>query len=131
MTPGRFSGTVVGVFIVTSWAARAALTAAEAEAVTFGAAVAGSNALLAVGFSLLGERLKTTKGFFVAVLGGMAARMAGVLAAVVAGVQVLRLPKTQLALSFLVLMALFMAGEAWVLHRRFRSREFPSPPFTA
>lgn len=131
MTAGKFCVLVVGVCAITSFVADVSLGEAHAAAVAYGATVAGLNALLAVGFSVLGERLRTTRAFFIAVLGGMAFRMAGVLVAIVLGARVLALPKAPLALSFLVLLALFMAGEAWVLHRRFRSREFPSPPFTA
>ncbi len=60
---------------------------------------------------------RSTNVFLGAVLGGMVGRMALMLAAVVAGILVLKLPKVPLAASLLSYFVLFLVMELSILHR--------------
>jgi hypothetical protein len=93
------------------------LDAAARNAAAFGAVLAGANSLLAYLLAVWSEP-RSTKAFFVAVLGGMGVRMALVLGAVVAAILALGLPSIPLAVSLLGHFSLFLALELTLLHRR-------------
>lgn len=95
----------------------ARLGPAGRNAAFLGALLAGANTLVAYYLAVWSER-RSTKAFFGAVLGGMAARMAVMLGAVVAAVLALRLPSVPLAVSLLGHFALFLALELTLLHRK-------------
>ena len=61
---------------------------------------------------------RSTTAFLRAVLGGMLARMALMLAAVLAGLLALGLPRLPLAFSLLSYFALFLTMELTILHRQ-------------
>jgi hypothetical protein len=61
---------------------------------------------------------RSTGAFMRAILGGMVGRMAVLLAAVVAAVLWLELPKLPLALSLLAYFVVFLVLELSVVHRR-------------
>jgi hypothetical protein len=86
-------------------------------AVAFGAGLAVVNTLAAHALVLWSSR-RSTNAFLGAVLGGMVGRMALMLAAVVAGVLLLGLPKLPLAASLLSYFVLFLFMELSILHRR-------------
>ena len=86
-------------------------------AVAFGGALAVANTLAAHGLVLWSAR-RSTNAFLGAVLGGMVGRMGLMLAAVVAGVLLLGLPKLPLAVSLLSYFVLFLIMELSILHRR-------------
>jgi hypothetical protein len=87
------------------------------RAALFGAALASVNALAAY-FLVLWSEGRSTATFFRAVLGGMAGRMALMLAAVLAGVLLLDLPKVPLAISLLAYFVLLLVLELALVHRR-------------
>ena len=88
-------------------------------AVAFGAALASLNTLAA--HALVGwAEHRSTKAFMGAVLGGMVGRLALMLAAVVAGVLGLGLPRLPLVVSLLAYFGLFLAIELAVQHRHTR-----------
>jgi hypothetical protein len=91
---------------------------AARNAVLFGAIVATLNTLAAHALVVLTEH-RSTRVFLGAVLGGMAGRMALMLAAVVLGVLVLELPRLPLVTSLLGHFGLFLALELSVQHRHF------------
>jgi len=86
-------------------------------AVALGGALAVANTLAAHGLVLWSSR-RSTNAFLGAVLGGMVGRMGLMLAAVVAGVLLLGLPKLPLAVSLLSYFVLFLVMELSILHRR-------------
>jgi branched-subunit amino acid ABC-type transport system permease component len=86
-------------------------------AVALGGALAVANTLAAHGLVLWSSR-RSTNAFLGAVLGGMVGRMGLMLAAVVAGVLLLGLPKLPLAVSLLSYFVLFLIMELSILHRR-------------
>ena len=86
-------------------------------AVALGGALAVANTLAAHGLVLWSSR-RSTNAFLGAVLGGMVGRMGLMLAAVVAGVLLLGLPKLPLAVSLLFYFVLFLVMELSILHRR-------------
>jgi hypothetical protein len=86
-------------------------------AVAFGGALAVANTLAAHALVLWSSR-RSTNAFLGAVLGGMVGRMGLMLAAVVAGVLLLGLPKLPLAVSLLSYFVLFLVMELSILHRR-------------
>jgi branched-subunit amino acid ABC-type transport system permease component len=115
----RYSILVLAVTAAT-FAAVALVVPAEAPvrtAVAFGAALATLNTLVAHALVEWSER-RSTKAFLGAVLGGMVGRMALMLAAVVAGVLGLGLPRLPLVVSLLGYFVLFMAIELTLQHRR-------------
>jgi hypothetical protein len=91
---------------------RAALRAAVA-----GGSLAAANTVLAYGLVLWSSR-RSTNVFLGTVLGGMVGRMALMLAAVIAGVAWLGLPKVPLALALLSYFVVFLAFELVTVHRR-------------
>ena len=117
----RYSILVLGVAAATfalAWGV--ALRRADAPtrwAVAFGGALAVANTLAAHGLVLWSSR-RSTNAFLGAVLGGMVGRMGLMLAAVVAGVLLLGLPKLPLAVSLLSYFVLFLIMELSILHRR-------------
>jgi hypothetical protein len=86
-------------------------------AAAFGASLAALNALAAY-FLVVWSEGRSTAAFFRAVLGGMAGRMALMLAAVLAGVLLLDLPKVPLAISLLAYFVLLLVLELTLVHRR-------------
>ena len=93
------------------------LGAASRQAALLGALLAGANTLAAYSLATWSEQ-RSNRAFFVAVLGGMAARMAFMLGAVVAAVVLAGLPSAPLAISLLSHFALFLVLELAFLHRR-------------
>lgn len=131
MSFGAFSGIVIGLLAVSLVIADALVDPATFRAIAYSAGVTGANALVAYALAIVGERRNSTRGFFLAVLGGMAIRMVLVLAAVVAGIRILGFSSGPLAVSFLAYTGIFMALEVLALHRRLKRRRFQSPPITA
>jgi hypothetical protein len=117
----RYSILVLGIATLTfalAWAV--ALRRADAPtrwAAAFGGALAVANTLAAHSLVLWSSR-RSTNTFLGAVLGGMVGRMAVMLAAVVAGVLWLGLPKVPLAVALLSYFVLFLIMELSILHRR-------------
>jgi len=96
---------------------RATLGPEGRRAAVFGGALAAANTLLAYLTVRWSER-RSTNVFLRAVLGGMVVRMALMLAAVVAAILVLGLPRVPLAVSVLSYFVLFLILELAVLHKR-------------
>jgi hypothetical protein len=117
----RYTSLVGGVAAATfALAWTLALRRADApvrSAAAFGAALAVANTLLAHALVRWSEG-RSTNAFLGAVLGGMVGRMVLMLAAVVAGVLVLGLPKLTLAVSLLAYFVLFLVLELWILQRQ-------------
>jgi hypothetical protein len=117
----RYSILVLGIAVATfavAW--EVALRRADVAtrwAAAFGAALAMANTLTAHALVLWSSR-RSANAFLGAVLGGMVGRMAIMLAAVVAGVLWLGLPKVPLAVSLLCYFVLFLVMELTILHRR-------------
>jgi len=114
----RYSILVLGVAAAT-FAAAVVLVPADASvraAVAFGAALATLNTLATHAVLRWSER-RSTRVFLGAVLGGMAGRMALMLAAVVAGGLGLGLPRLPLVVSLLGYFVLFLAIELALQHR--------------
>jgi hypothetical protein len=86
-------------------------------AAAFGAALAAGNALAAY-FLVVWSEGRSTTAFFRAVLGGMAGRMALMLAAVLSGVLLLDLPAVPLATSLLAYFVVLLVLELTVVHKR-------------
>lgn len=93
------------------------MTAETARAALCGAALAAANTVAAYGLAVWSAG-RSTSVFMGAVLGGMVGRMGLMLAAVVAGVLLLGLPKVPLALSLLAYFVVFLVFELAVLHRK-------------
>jgi hypothetical protein len=85
-------------------------------AAAFGGVLAVANTLAAHGLVLWSSR-RSTNVFLGAVLGGMVGRMGLMLAAVVAGILLLGLPKLPLVVSLLSYFVLFLVMELSILHR--------------
>ena len=117
----RYSVLVLGIALATfalAWAA--ALRWADDPtrwAAAFGAALAVANTIAAHAL-VRWSHGRSTKAFLGAVLGGMVGRMGLMLAAVVAGVLWLGLPKLPLAAALLPYFVLFLAVELSILHRQ-------------
>ena len=117
----RYSLLVLGIAVATfavAWGG--ALRREDAPtrwAAAFGGVLAVSNTLAAHALVRWSSR-RSTNAFLGAVLGGMVGRMALMLAAVVAGVLWLDLPKMPLATALLVYFVLFLILELSILHRR-------------
>jgi hypothetical protein len=86
-------------------------------AAVFGASVAIANTVAAHALVRYSYR-RSAKAFLSAVLGGMVGRMGLMLAAVVAGVLGLGLPKFPLAAALLPYFVLFLVLELSILHRQ-------------
>jgi hypothetical protein len=116
---------VAAASLALAWAV--ALRRAEAPvraAAAFGAVLAVANTVVAHAL-VLWSRRRSTNAFLAAVLGGMVGRMALLLAAVVAGVLLLGLPKLPLAASLLSYFVLFLVMELTILHRQTGARLSP------
>jgi len=120
----RYSVLVLGIALATfalAWAA--ALRRADGPtrwAATFGASVALVNTIAAHALVRWSYR-RSAKAFLGAVLGGMVGRMGLMLAAVVAGVLWLGLPKVPLAAALLPYFVLFLVVELSILHQQTRA----------
>jgi len=127
----RYSILVTGVAVVTfglAWAValrRADLPTRGAAA--YGAALALANTQVAHALVLWSSR-RSTNAFLGAVLGGMVGRMGLMLAAVVAGVLWLGLPKLPLTASLLSYFVVFLIMELTILHRRTSRPTGPGGP---
>jgi hypothetical protein len=119
---GRYAALVLAVVAVSLGALWPALPDHSRTAVMAGAALAAANTLAAYGLVLWAAGRSTT-AFLGVVLGGMVGRMGVMLAAVVAGVLALGLPKVPLALSLLAYFVPFLVFELTVLQRRTRGAE--------
>jgi len=121
MSFGRYAALVLGVVAVSQVVVgalfRERLSPAALYGVVLGAALAAANTLAAYGLVLWAQR-RSTNTFMGAVLGGMVGRMGLMLAAVVAGVLVLGLPKVPLAISLLAYFVLFLVFEISVLQKQ-------------
>lgn len=116
----RYSILVTGVAAATlalAWALalRRAETPVRAAA-AFGAVLAVTNTVAAHALVVWSSR-RSTNAFLAAVLGGMVGRMVLMIAAVVAGVVALGLPKWPLAFAVLSYFVLFLVMELTILHR--------------
>jgi hypothetical protein len=117
----RYSTLVLTIAVATfvlAWAvALRRVDAPTRWAAAFGGALAVVNTLAAHGLLAWSSR-RSTNAFLGVVLGGMVGRMALMLAAVVAGVLWLGLPKVPLALALLSYFVLFLIMELSILQRR-------------
>jgi hypothetical protein len=93
----------------------------ELGAVAFGAGLAAVNTIAAHAL-VLWSQPRSVNAFLGAVLGGMVGRMGLMLAAVVAAVLGLGLPKVPLAVSLLGHFVAFLVAELTILHRRTLTR---------
>jgi hypothetical protein len=129
----RYSILVTGIAATTfglAWAV--ALSRADGPtrgAAAYGAALALANTLVAHGLVRWSSR-RSTNAFLGAVLGGMVGRMGLMLAAVVAGILMLGLPKLPLAASLLSYFVVFLIMELTVLHRGTSTVTGPGGPRT-
>ena len=117
MSFGRYAALVVAVVGVSLGALWTVLPDESRTAALAGAALAAVNTLAAYGLVLWAAG-RSTNAFLGAVLGGMVGRMGVMLAAVVAAVLVLGLPKVPLAVALLAYFVLFLVFELTVLQRR-------------
>ena len=108
---------VLGVVAATLAAAWPAVPAEARAAVLLGAALSAGNTVLAY-FLTVWSISRPPNVFLGVVLGGMGARMAMMLIAVVAAVLGLGLPALPLAVSLLAYFVPFLAFELTILHRR-------------
>jgi hypothetical protein len=117
---GRYSILVFGVALGTlalAWPlALRRLDAPGRVAVGFGTAVALANTIAAHALACWSAG-RSTAAFMRAVFGGMVARMALMLAAVVAGILALGLPQLPLVFSLLSYFVVFLAMELTIVHR--------------
>lgn len=109
--------TVSGSLLLLLPALSGVLDAGAQMAALFGGLLAALNTLLAF-FLVSWSEKRSTNVFLRAVLGGMVARMALMLAAVVLAVLYLGLPKVPLAISLLGYFVLFLVFELRILHKR-------------
>lgn len=119
MSLGRYAAMVTALVVgplALVWAA-AGLDARSFAGAAFGAGLAAANTLLAYGLVVWSAR-RSTNVFLGAVLGGMVGRMGLMLAAVVAAVLFLGLPKLPVAFSLLAYFVVFLVFELTLLHRR-------------
>ena len=121
MTLGRYTILVLGVVAASVGIAAPLLLrrldAPARAAVAYGAALAVLNTLAAHALVVWSDG-RSTQAFLRAVLGGMLGRLALMLAAVIAGVLALGLPKVPLALALLSYFVVFLVMELSILHRR-------------
>jgi hypothetical protein len=118
---GRYALLVLGILggsLALFWPTLlAGLPARGRWAACAGGGLAGLNTLLAHAL-VVWSQPRSTNSFLRAVLGGMVARMALMLAAVVGGVLVLGLPKVPLAVSLLSYFVLFLVLELAILQKQ-------------
>ena len=117
MTLARYVAVVLGAVGASLGVAWPALSAEARPAVLTGALLAALNTVGAY-FLALWSAGRSNNAFFVAVLGGMLARMGVLLGAVVLGVLVAGLPKVPLTVSLLSYFVVFLVLELAVLSRR-------------
>jgi hypothetical protein len=121
MSFGRYAALVIGVVTVSQavvWMLFRGYLASEAlQGMVVGAGLAALNTLAAYALVLWAQR-RSTNTFMGAVLGGMVGRMGLMLAAVVAAVMGLGLPKVPLAISLLAYFVLFLVFEISVLQKQ-------------
>lgn len=124
MSLGRYSllvfGTALATLLVAWPLVLRRLDAPGRAGVGFGTAVALANTIAAHAL-LRWSAGRSTTAFLRAVLGGMLARMALMLAAVVAGLLALDLPRLPLAFSLLSYFVVFLVMEISILHRQTRT----------
>jgi hypothetical protein len=113
----RYVAVVLGAVGASLAAAWPALSAEARPAVLTGALLAALNTVCAY-FLALWSAGRSNNAFFVAVLGGMLARMTVLLAAVLVGVLVFGLPKLPLTFSLLAYFVVFLVLELTVVSRR-------------
>jgi hypothetical protein len=116
------------VILAAALSGAAALRLVEASsraAVGVGATLAALNTIVAFALAAWAESRPVT-AFMVAVLGGMLARMAVLLAAFAGAVLWLRLPTLPLVVSLLAYFLGFLIFELAVLHHRTRARALAS-----
>ena len=120
MTPARFALVVLGLLALTLPAALVAcrsLGGAAQGAIALGAGLAVLNTVVAYGLARAAER-RPPKAFVAMVLGGMLARMACLLAAVVVAIRGLGVPQVPLVLALLGYYVPLLVFELTVLQRR-------------
>jgi len=121
LTLGKYTMLVLGVVAVSAAVGMPVLLrrldATARAAVAYGTALAVLNTLAAHALVVWSQG-RSTQAFLRAVLGGMLVRLVLMLAAVVAGVLALGLPKVPLALSLLSYFVVFLVMELSILHRR-------------
>jgi hypothetical protein len=117
VTFARYVAVVLGAVGASLCAAWPMLAAEARPAVLAGALLAAANTILAY-FLALWSADRSNNTFFVAVLGGMLARMTVLLGAVLIAVLVLGLPKLPLIFSLLAYFVAFLVLELAVLSRR-------------
>ncbi len=117
MTLARYVAVVLGAVGASLAAAWPALSTEARPAVLTGALLAALNTVCAY-FLALWSAGRSHNAFFVAVLGGMLARMTVLLAAVLVGVLVFGLPKLPLTFSLLAYFVVFLVLELAVVSRR-------------
>jgi hypothetical protein len=117
VTLARYVAVVLGAVGASLGAAWPALSAEARPAVLTGAFLAALNTMCAY-FLALWSAGRSNNAFFVAVLGGMLARMTVLLAAVLVGVLVFGLPKLPLTFSLLAYFVVFLVLELAVVSRR-------------
>lgn len=121
MTLARYTALVVALVAVSLGALWPLLAPSARRAALVGAALAAANTVAAYGLAVWSAS-RSTNVFMRAVLGGMVGRMGLMLAAVVAAVLLLGLPKVPLALSLLSYFVVFLVFELTLLHRRTSTR---------
>ena len=117
MTLARYTAVVLGIVGASLCAAWPTLSAEARPAVLTGAFLAALNTVSAY-FLALWSTGRSNQAFFVAVLGGMLARLTVVLGAFVLGVLVAGLPKVPFTVSLLSYFVGFLVLELAVLSRR-------------
>jgi branched-subunit amino acid ABC-type transport system permease component len=117
VTLARYAALVLGAVGASLCAAWPVLDPEVRPAVLAGALLAAANTVCAY-FLALWSAGRSNNAFFVAVVGGMAARMAVLLGAVLAGVLVAGLPRVPYAVSLLAYFVVFLVLELAVLSRR-------------
>lgn len=117
MTLARYTAVVLGAVGASLCAAWPMLAAEARPAVLTGALLAAVNTVCAY-FLALWSAGRSNNAFFVAVLGGMLARMTVLLGAVLVGVLVAGLPKLPLTFSILAYFVAFLVLELAVVSRR-------------
>ena len=113
----RYAALVLGVACVSLAALWPVLEPGWRVPALAGAGLAVMNTVAAYGLVVWGNR-RSTNVFLGAVLGGMVGRMGLMLAAVVAAVLFVGLPKVPLALSLLSYFVVFLVFELAMLQRR-------------
>lgn len=120
MTPAGFTLVVLGLVALTLpaalWACRS-LGGAAQGAIALGAGLAVLNTVVAYGLARAAEK-RPPKAFVAMVLGGMLARMACLLAAVVVAIRGLGAPQVPLVLALLGYYVPLLVFELAVLQRR-------------